>query len=101
MQFYHVTDNSFFSKNWAWAWSIKPWEHEISTLCDICGKGRLYPGRYPDRPLFAEVEGGKDYPDVLGCAAPYLIVSETVIGDWEANHVTGYEKFPLIIRRGV
>jgi hypothetical protein len=102
--FYSLGDNSIFSRKWVWAWSVKPMPDEIGVLCDVCQRGRLYPGRYPQRPLEAYVgpldgqpESDFKYPDILGCAAPYLIVSDTVISDWETHNITGYRKFLIEI----
>src|SRR5579871_2661700 len=97
MQFYYVTDNSFRNRRWTWAWKTIPSLQEISEPCNVCGKGRLYPGRYPARPLQLEVERGSGYPSMLGCAASLLVVSAAVLHDWQSNGVTGYQKFPATV----
>lgn len=68
----------------------------ISTACPVCGNGRLYPGRYPERPLEINVEGGVKYPDILGCGSyPFLIVSDAVVTDWITHSVSGFTSYPL------
>ena len=95
MQFYSISDNSVYSPQWARAWKIIPSLTTLGVLCDVCGKGRLYPDRYLERPLTTEIEGRAKYPDVLGCAAPLFVVSEHILGDWMQNDISGFKPFPL------
>ncbi len=100
MQFYKLTNNSIYSRGWTWAWSLIPRLDTISSVCDVCHIGRLYPGRYPERSLGVAVEGGTKYPDVLGCGSyPLLIVSAQVIADWKKNDVSGYREFLLTVTK--
>ncbi len=85
------------SKGWTWAHNLIGF-YEKSTRCDVCGRGNLFPDYYPEYPLSVEVEGGTQYPDILGCGAyPLFIVSENVIKDWEVRAIRGYEKFALSV----
>jgi hypothetical protein len=104
MAFYRIGDNTIFARKWLWAWNMKPHTEEMSVLCNVCHRGRLFPESYPRRsleaqvgPLDAQSEGDFSYPDVLGSASPYLIVSGAVIDDWENSGVTGYQKYPIYV----
>ena len=91
MIFYDFGDNSFCTRGYTWAWSLKPRPPGLLLRCKKCTAGL---STYPKHPLGLSVEGGVKYPDILGCGGyPLLIVSQNVIDDWEKAGITGYEKY--------
>jgi hypothetical protein len=49
---------------------------------------------YPSREFDVIVEGGNQYPDVLGCGAyPFLIVSESVVKAWHVAGITCFHTY--------
>ena len=99
LNFYLVDYAAHMEAGWPWAGKLYPHPCKTGTLCPLCGKGILYPGRYPAYPITAGIEGGTAYPDVLGCSNPLFVVSQSVISDWEAANVTGYKQHPFLIVR--
>lgn len=68
----------------------------ISKRCDVCNKGRLYPGRYPERALDARVADGISYPDILGCGSyPFFIISEVTLLLLKHYGVESFQSFPM------
>ncbi len=91
MIFYEFGHNSFCTRGYTWAYSLKPLPAELKLRCDKCTAGLPL---YPKHQIGLVVEGGVKYPDILGCGAfPFLIVSQNVIDDWENAGITGYEKY--------
>jgi len=91
MIFYEFGDNSFCTRGYTWAYSLKPCPTELKLRCDKCTAGLPL---YPKYEIGLVVEGGVKYPDILGCGSyPFLIVSQYVIDDWEKFGITGYEKY--------
>ena len=99
MKLYTVSYDSHGPNSWTWAWKIRPYPNANSSLCDLCGKGRFRLKNYPKHPLTTEVEGGRAFPDVLGCSYPLLAVSEHVLEDWQNNNITGGAAYPLTIAK--
>lgn len=100
MPLYSVTDNTIEEKQWTWAIEALPRLATVSRRCDVCHRGRLYPGRYPERALDAEVEDGTSYPDILGCGSyPFFILSEATLLNLESHGVEGFQPFPLTITK--
>jgi len=98
MTLYSVTDNTIEEKQWAWAWTALPDLATISKRCDVCNRGRLYPSRYPERTLEAEVEDGTSYPDILGCGSySFFIISEATLLNLQMYSVESFQAFPLNI----
>jgi len=98
MTLYSVDDNTIEEKQWTWAWTALPDLATISKRCDVCNRGRLYPGRYPERALDAEVEDGTSYPDILGCGShSFFIISEAALLHLQSGGVESFQPFPLNI----
>ncbi len=77
--FYEFGDNSFHTRGFTWAYSIRPRSGMVHRVCSDCEAVETYPTGAFD----VAVERGIKYPDVLGCGAfPFLIVSEVVITAW-------------------
>lgn len=92
MNFYGLTDNTIDSRGWAYAVSVIPKSELVDINCTKCGTRSSYPSAEFD----VIVEGGSKYPDILQCGAyPFLIVSEAVVNDWEANGITSYKKYKV------
>ena len=96
MIFYIFDDNTFATRGYTWAMSLKPRPEEFSRRCPKCRAGMSV--EYPKHSINLAVEGGSKYPDILGCGAEtILIVSQNVINDWEGAGITGYEKYDVNI----
>jgi len=92
LKFYEFSDNSSYTRGFAWAASIYPHSEMIHRVCQDCGSVEHYPSGEFDVTL----EGGTKYPDVLGCGAyPFLIVSKAVVLDWERAGITNFERFAV------
>lgn len=90
--FYRLTHNSSYNRMFTWAASIHPRSDTYERTCKVCGVRESYPVGAFD----VTVEGGSRYPDVLGCGAyPFLIVSETIIGDWREANITSFHVYPV------
>jgi len=100
MPLYSVIDNTIEETQWTWAWALRPRLATIIKNCDLCHRGSLYPGRYPERALDAEVEDGTSYPDILGCGSyPFFILSEAMLLHLESCGIESFQSFPLNITR--
>lgn len=98
MPLYSITDNTIEETQWTWAIEALPRLAAISERCDVCHRGRLYPGPYPERALDAEVEDGTSYPDILGCGSyPFFIISEVTLLHLKSCSVESFQPFPLNI----
>ena len=91
-KFYTFSDNSSYNRSFTWAMSINPRSEMTHYVCQNCGTIQNFPSGEFD----VELKGGMKYPDILGCGAyPFLIVSETVVFDWENAGITNFEKFTV------
>lgn len=100
MPLYSITDNTIEETQWTWAIEALPRLAAISERCDVCHRGRLYPGLYPERALDAEVEDGTSYPDILGCGSyPFFIISEATLLNLKHYGVESFQSFPLNITK--
>lgn len=90
--FFLFSDNTFGTRGYTWAPSIIPLSGIFEKKCPKCN----HIVKYPKGEFDVVVEGGVKYPDVLGCGAyPFLIVSESVIDDWEKAGITSFEKYAV------
>lgn len=66
----------------------------VHKFCRKCGSSQFYPkGGFGVR-----LEGGVEYPDILGCGAyPFLIVSQRVLEDWAREAITNYSTYRVEI----
>jgi hypothetical protein len=89
---YHFHDNTFSTRGYTWAASIIPKSPRHDHVCTTCGAVNHSPSGAYD----VIVEGGTKYPDILGCGAyPFLIVSEKVIGVWQAAGINCFHTYPV------
>ena len=85
------THNSSYKTQYTWAFRVIPSEVQF-TVCPVC-KAVF---ERPSGPFDVEVEGGNQYPDVLGCGAyPFLIVSGRVVDDWHMAEVSDFSYQPV------
>jgi hypothetical protein len=90
--FFKFSDNTVYNTEFTWAMSIRPRSDMVDQVCQHCGVRKNYPSGAFD----VEVEGGREYPDVLGCGAfPFLIVSRAVANDWKEAGITSFHTFPV------
>src|SRR5262249_11690893 len=91
---YELSDNSDFEDNWAVAARIGTTSRVVRWHCSQCGRADYYPAGSLDVTL----EGGADYPDLLGCGAyPLLIVSERTVSVLEDVGINSFIKYPVDI----
>jgi len=92
MTFYNLIDNTSYERKWTEAVSIHSLSRMIEWSCSDCGAATGYPAGSFD----VTIEGGKAYPDFLGCGAyPLKIVSSRVIASWEQHGIGPFVKFPV------
>ena len=90
--FYDFGHNSSYTRGFTWAASIRPRSQIVHQACPECGAVKHYPSGAFD----VVVEGGTEYPDVLGCGTfPFLIVSEGVINAWHEAGITCFHTYPV------
>jgi hypothetical protein len=90
---YYRFKNNSAKKKYTWAYKIEAGKKK-SYRCQQCGKMVVkYAG-----PISVSVEGGTEYPDILGCGEfPLVIVTELVISAWESNEIKCFNKNPIKI----
>jgi hypothetical protein len=94
MLFYEFTDNSSYEKKWSFAVSIHPKSPMVKWFCPECGRA----GHYPAGAFDVTVEGGSEFPDVLGCGAyPLLILSERVMFLLRGAGVACFQEYPVSV----
>jgi hypothetical protein len=94
-RFYHISDNTNYSRGWAFASKIYPLSDEKIIDCELCGRR----GRYPTREFAVDLEGGNKLPDFLQCSAyPLMIVSQKVVDDWKSEGISGFSFYLVTIR---
>jgi hypothetical protein len=94
MLFYQFTDDSPFQKKWAFAVSMHPKSPVVKWSCPECGRG----ARYPVGAFDVTVEGGCEFPDVLGCGAyPLLILSERAVSVFKAGGIACFQEYPVTV----
>ncbi len=92
MNFYTLTDNTSFEREWTRAASLHSRSRVIDWSCPDCGAAASYPAGAFD----VTIEGGKGYPDCLGCSPyPLKIFSGRMIDAWEKNGIGPLVKFPV------
>lgn len=91
-EFYTFRHNSFHTRGFAWAESIRPRSALTSSTCPQCGSVQ-----YSLEGAFdIVIDEGSKYPDVLGCAEyPFLIVSEAVVSDWQKAGISSFHTYPV------
>jgi hypothetical protein len=90
--YFSFRHNSFHTRGFTWAFSIRPRSEVAHMHCPECGAVDSYPSGAFD----VAVEGGTKYPDVLGCGAyPFLIVSDRVVGAWAEANISSFHTFPV------
>jgi len=98
MRFYEITHNSSYERQWTMAVSIEPRSHLIRWSCPDCGRATSYPAGAFD----VTIEGGKAYPDILGCGAyPFLIVSDKVLSSWQKCGIGLLATYPVKIAKAL
>ncbi len=94
MVFYEFGENSAFQKEWTFAVHIHPTSHLIRWNCTGCGRAANHPAGSFD----VTVEGGRSFPDFLGCGAyPFLIVSERVLDILKGAAIKCFQEYPVRI----
>jgi hypothetical protein len=88
---YSVSDNSFHSNDFPWAWRIQSGIDFSLPPCPECdGPQTRLQG---DMEMLLERKKGSNWPDIMGCGAyPLLIVSEQVLNVWLND---GVGQFPI------
>lgn len=90
MKFYKFTHNSAYTRGFTWATSIRPKSEMFRRTCPKFG----VISQYPSGEFDVVVEGGNQYPDVLGCGAyPFLIVSESVVNAWHDAGIDNFQSY--------
>lgn len=96
MQFFKVTHNSTYNDQFARAYKIMPKSEVEISICPECNAVQ----KIPKGAFNVAVEGGNQYPDILGCGAyPFFIISAKVVTDWEKNGVCNFAQYPVNIAR--
>lgn len=92
--FYVFSDNSFSTRGFTWAMSIRPRSEMYHRVCPKYGVVESYPSGALD----IVVESGSKYPDILGCGAyPFLIVADRVVKAWHEAGVESFHVYPVSI----
>lgn len=95
--FYEFRNNTAHLTRFTFAISIVPRSEMQRRVCKSCGSVENIPSGAFDVIL----EGGREYPDVLGCGAyPFLIVSEAVIRAWQEAEITCFHVYPVGVTLG-
>jgi len=88
--YFYFRHNSSFTRHFTWAASIRPRSKMIHRVCPEFGVVLHYPSGEFD----VVVEGGNQYPDILGCGAyPFLIVSQSVVDAWREAGITSFHSY--------
>ncbi len=89
MEFYEFTDGSPCEKRWTFAVSIHPRSPVVQWYCEECGSAANYPSGAFD----VTVEGGSEFPDVLGSGQyPLLILSERFVSVLKAANIFCFQE---------
>jgi hypothetical protein len=92
LNLYTFSNNSAYNRQFIWAAKIYPRSEVFERTCSKCGSREQYPIGAFD----VMVEGGTQYPDILGCGAyPFLIVSDKVIDHWHQAGITSFQFYPV------
>ena len=93
-KFYVFTHNSHYNRKYTWAFRV----HSRSEMIERehLENGIWIRRSYASGAFDVSIEGGSEYPDILGCGAyPYLIVSEAVILDWQQAGIKSFHTYPV------
>jgi len=91
-KFYTFRNNSSYNEQFTWASNIHSKSEMVDRICPEYGVRE----RYPSGAFDVSVEGGNQYPDILGCGTyPLLIVSQNVVNDWKRAGITSFHSYPV------
>lgn len=92
MEFFELSENSAFEKQWIYAALEHPRSQVFTWQCVSCGRA----ASYSSGSLNVTVENGSAFPDRLGTGFyPLFIVSEAVVRIFTVERIGGFRAFPV------